>query len=131
MASFLVSNTCIVVLGLGSLAQDVHPNPEVHHLSYLLSITPSSQTQPQPSTPPVPQWWNTIDRVYLEKAGKRKKKTKVVSANQVSNGKCSMGKSLKTSQIPELAAEAGPKKGGIALVFTAEDVAVEGFCMSR
>ncbi|RWV81169.1 hypothetical protein GW17_00057437 [Ensete ventricosum] len=42
-----------------------------------------------------------------------------------------MGKSLKTSQIPELAAEASPKKGGIALVFTAEDVAVEGFCMSR
>nr|XP_009380866.2 PREDICTED: protein EXORDIUM-like [Musa acuminata subsp. malaccensis] len=98
---------------------------------FLLSLTPSSQTQPQPSTPSVRQWWNTIDRLYLEKAGKRKKKTNVVLANQVSNDKCSMGKSLKTSQIPELAAEAGPKKGGIALVFTAEDVAVEGFCMSR
>ncbi|CAL9101515.1 unnamed protein product, partial [Musa textilis] len=98
---------------------------------FLLSLTPSSQTQPQPSTPSVPHWWNIIDRVYLETAGKRKKKTNVALTNQVSDDKCSVGKYLKTSQIPELAAKAGPKKDGIVLVFTAEGVAVEGFCMSR
>ncbi|CAL9211487.1 protein PHOSPHATE-INDUCED 1-like [Musa acuminata AAA Group] len=98
---------------------------------FLLSLTPSSQTRLQPLTPSVPQWWETIDKVYLAKAGKKTKTTNIVLAEQVSDEECSLGKSLKTSQIPELAARAGPKKGGIALVFTAQDVAVEGFCMSR
>ncbi|WOK92176.1 protein EXORDIUM-like [Canna indica] len=95
---------------------------------FLLSLTPGSQTQP--STPSVPQWWKTIDQVYLAKAGKQKK-TSILLDGQVSDDKCSLGKSLKMSQISELAAKAGPQKGGVAVVFTAQDVAVEGFCMSR
>ncbi|KAJ8471314.1 hypothetical protein OPV22_025657 [Ensete ventricosum] len=98
---------------------------------FLLSLTPRSQARPQPLTPSVPQWWETITKVYLAKAAKKTTKTNIVLAEQVSDEECSLGKSLKTSQIPELAARAGSKKGGIALVFTAQDVAVEGFCMSR
>ena len=41
-----------------------------------------------------------------------------------------MGKTLKRADISKIAAKAGGKKGGIALVLTADDVAVEGFCMS-
>jgi len=45
---------------------------------------------------------------------------------------CSLGKSLKLSQLPALAAAARPAQaGGLALVLTAQDVAVEGFCASR
>ncbi|KAG6470915.1 protein PHOSPHATE-INDUCED 1-like [Zingiber officinale] len=95
---------------------------------FLLSLTPNSQ--PQLVAPSVAQWWSTIDQLYLSKA-RNKKKTSIVVAGQVSDEGCSLGKSLKMSQVSELAAKAGPKKGGIALVFTADDVAVEGFCMNR
>ncbi|KAA8538106.1 hypothetical protein F0562_027714 [Nyssa sinensis] len=42
-----------------------------------------------------------------------------------------MGKTLKRSKISELAQRVNSKSGGLALVLTAEDVAVEGFCMSN
>ncbi|CAD6337196.1 unnamed protein product [Miscanthus lutarioriparius] len=60
----------------------------------------------------------------------RKRKTPL----NVTDEGCSLGKSLKLSQLPSLAAAAArPAKGqgGVALVLTARDVAVEGFCMSR
>ncbi|KAG6473316.1 protein PHOSPHATE-INDUCED 1-like [Zingiber officinale] len=95
---------------------------------FLLSLTPTSQAQPL--APSVHQWWGTIDRLYLSKAGNIKKSS-ITVFSQVSDEECSLGKSLKMSQVSELAAKAGPKKGGIAVVFTADDVAVEGFCMSR
>ena len=93
---------------------------------FLLSLTSNPQTQ-QPLNPSVSQWWRTIDDLYMGKGAP--KKTHIQLANQVSDDKCSMGKSLKRTQIAELAAKAGLKKG-ITLVLTAEDVVVEGFCMS-
>ncbi|KAF2291567.1 hypothetical protein GH714_025687 [Hevea brasiliensis] len=42
-----------------------------------------------------------------------------------------MGKILKKSQITELATKVNSKPGGLTLVLTAKDVAVEGFCMSN
>ncbi|KAG8059377.1 hypothetical protein GUJ93_ZPchr0002g24533 [Zizania palustris] len=100
---------------------------------FLLSLTVAS---PAP-TPSVSQWWNNINTLYLSKAGSGKNgagpsSTEVrLAGRQVSDAGCSLGKSLKLSQLAALAAEASPKKGGIALVLTAQDVAVEGFCMSR
>ncbi|XP_047077985.1 protein PHOSPHATE-INDUCED 1-like isoform X2 [Lolium rigidum] len=99
---------------------------------FLLSLTSAS---PAP-TPSVSQWWDTIDQLYLSKAKGAaaqgpKTITQVALARQISDERCSLGKSLKLSQLPALAARAKPSKGGIALVLTAEDVAVEGFCMSR
>ena len=96
---------------------------------FLLSLTTAS---PAP-TPSVSQWWNTIHQLYLSKAkgANAKRATQVALAGQVSDERCSLGKSLKLPQLAALAASAKPRKGGIALVLTAEDVAVEGFCRSR
>ncbi|KQK01825.1 protein EXORDIUM [Brachypodium distachyon] len=96
---------------------------------FLLSLTTNSQT-PSPS---VSQWWNTINNLYLSKTNGAHASinTQVTLARQITDDKCSLGKNLKLSNIPELAAKAKPNKGGIALVLTAEDVAMEGFCMSR
>ncbi|XP_066370914.1 protein PHOSPHATE-INDUCED 1 homolog [Miscanthus floridulus] len=110
---------------------------------FLLSLS----APPRGAPPSVSQWWGTIDRLYLSKAagaaavgksgaygGKTKKSTRVVLAGQVSDEGCSLGKSLKLAQLPALAAAARAvtaKGGGLALVLTAQDVAVEGFCMSR
>ncbi|CAM0944056.1 unnamed protein product [Alopecurus aequalis] len=94
---------------------------------FLLSLTTAT---PAP-TPSVSQWWNTINQLYLSKTKGAKASTQVAVAGQVSDDMCSLGKSLKLSQFPALASKAKPRKGGIALVLTAQDVAVEGFCMSR
>uniref|UniRef100_A0A0E0HMT3 Phi-1-like phosphate-induced protein n=1 Tax=Oryza nivara TaxID=4536 RepID=A0A0E0HMT3_ORYNI len=109
---------------------------------FVLSLAAPLQAAPAPS---VSQWWGSIHRLYLSKAvavgknggahggggGGRAKNARVVLSGQVSDEGCSLGKSLKLSQLPTLAARARPGKGGVALVLTAQDVAVEGFCMSR
>ena len=107
---------------------------------FLLSLSAAPRASPAPS---VSQWWSSIHELYLSKAaaaavGKNGgkgtgavKTARVVLSSQVSDEGCSLGKSLKLSQLPALAAKARPAKGGIALVLTAQDVAVEGFCMSR
>ncbi|GAB4845030.1 hypothetical protein Ancab_038434 [Ancistrocladus abbreviatus] len=67
-------------------------------------------------------------QTYMKKAGK--KENRVVLTEQVTDESCMMGKLLKRSQISELAHNANPKPAGLNLVLTAEDVTVEGFCMS-
>ncbi|KAK1314354.1 hypothetical protein QJS10_CPA06g01986 [Acorus calamus] len=95
---------------------------------FLLSLTPRKTQLRSPNpTPSVSLWWKTVD-AYIVKA--KKKKTHITLANQISDDKCSLGKSLKKSQISLLAAKAR-NKGGITIVLTAKDVAVEGFCMSN
>ncbi|VAI49658.1 unnamed protein product [Triticum turgidum subsp. durum] len=100
-------------------------------LDFLLSLT----AEPQAASPSVAQWWSTIDQQYLSPASAKSngagEKTRVLLADQLSDGACSMGKSLTLEQITALAATASPKKGGVAVVFTAQDVAVEGFGMGR
>ncbi|KAJ1258652.1 hypothetical protein BS78_10G091800 [Paspalum vaginatum] len=105
---------------------------------FLLSLSSS----PAPSAAPsVSQWWGTIGRLYLSKAAaaaaggkdgaKKTTAARVVLAGQASDEGCSLGKRLALSQLPALAAAARPAAGGLALVLTAQDVAVEGFCASR
>nr|CAB3470030.1 unnamed protein product [Digitaria exilis] len=98
---------------------------------------PSSSSS-SPAAPSVAQWWSSINKLYLSKAAAAVSKNAggaAISRNArvVSDERCSLGKSLKLSQLPALAAMARPatNAGGIALVLTAPDVAVEGFCMSR
>ncbi|XP_078163248.1 protein PHOSPHATE-INDUCED 1-like [Carex rostrata] len=97
---------------------------------FLLSLTKI----PQSPSPSVSQWWNTINSLYLSKTSGAKfgqKNSNILLSNQTTDAKCSMGKSLTSVQIAALAAKARPKKGGIVLVLTAQDIAVQGFCMSR
>ncbi|KAK1257474.1 hypothetical protein QJS04_geneDACA009340 [Acorus gramineus] len=75
----------------------------------------------------VSQWWTTVD-AYVKKAGK--KPTRLTLSNQVSDAKYSLGKSLKKSQIAQLASIPN-NKARLTIVLTAQDVAVEGFCMSN
>ena len=107
-------------------------------VDFLLSLT----SAPQAASPSVADWWSNIDQKYLtpavttsaspnEGAGK---KSRVLVADQLSDGAdgaSSMGNSLTLAQIAALAGTAKPQRGGIAVVFTAEDVAVEGFGMGR
>ncbi|XP_020083073.1 protein EXORDIUM-like [Ananas comosus] len=102
---------------------------------FLLSLmAPAPQTQT--AAPSVSQWWGSIDRLYLSKAaaGEGEGKARILLGDQVSDEGCSLGKSLTTPQVAELAGKArgaAKKGGGIAVVLTADDVAVEGFCVSR
>ncbi|XP_057490294.1 protein PHOSPHATE-INDUCED 1-like [Actinidia eriantha] len=91
-------------------------------VDFLLSLNPSKA-----KTPSVSQWWQAIN-LYMKEAGK--KETHVVLTNQINDENCSMGKILKKSQISELTHRVNSKPGGLTLVLTADDVAVEGFCMS-
>lgn len=91
---------------------------------FLTSLTGA----PTAPTPSVGQWFGTIEQLYLSNAGATS--TRVLLDQQVSDEAYSLGKSLTLTQIEQLAAPLG-KKGGIAVVLTDEDVAVEGFCRSR
>ncbi|PWZ05667.1 Protein EXORDIUM [Zea mays] len=110
---------------------------------FLLALSGSAPPQGSPS---VAQWWSSVNQLYLSKAaaaaavskngahgGGGAKSARVVLSGQASDEGCSLGKSLKLSQLPALAAKARPAaaRGGVALVLTARDVAVEGFCTSR
>ncbi|GJN00290.1 hypothetical protein PR202_ga17711 [Eleusine coracana subsp. coracana] len=110
-------------------------------VDFLLSLSTAPRETGGPA-PSVSQWWSSINQLYLAKAvavskngaaAAPHKNARVVLAGQVSDEACSLGKRLKLSQLPTLAARARPSKppGGVALVLTADDVAVEGFCMSR
>ncbi|KAL6633517.1 hypothetical protein ACP70R_026188 [Stipagrostis hirtigluma subsp. patula] len=97
---------------------------------FLLSLTAA----PNAAKPSVGQWWGTIDQLYLSNsiaAANGATATRVLLDQQVSDEACSLGKSLTLPQVEQLAARAGGKKGGIALVLTDEEVTVEGFCRSR
>ncbi|KAK3159148.1 hypothetical protein QOZ80_2AG0146320 [Eleusine coracana subsp. coracana] len=96
---------------------------------FLTSLT-GAPTAPVPS---VGQWFGTIEQLYLSNAaaGSTSTSTRVLLDQQVSDEACSLGKSLTLTQIEQLAAPLGKKKGGIAVVLTDENVAVEGFCRSR
>lgn len=96
---------------------------------FLLSLNSSERRGSANHRPSVSKWWNTI-QTYLQKAGK--KQTHIALSNQVSDKNCSLGKYLKRSQIAELAHRVGSRPaGGLTLVLTGRNVAVEGFCMSH
>lgn len=97
---------------------------------FLLSLT----SAPSAAAPSVAQWWGTIDQLYLSTAAAAAANgaaTRVLLDAQASDEACSLGRSLTLAQVEQLAARAGAREGGIALVLTDEDVAVEGFCSSR
>ncbi|CAK9163555.1 unnamed protein product [Ilex paraguariensis] len=98
-------------------------------VDFLLSLTPHQTQQGlSPKAPSVSQWWQTIE-TYMIKAGKRE--TIIVLSNQLTDETCSLGKTLKRTDISKLAQRVNSKPSGLTLVLTAEDISVEGFCMSN
>ncbi|XP_027093985.2 protein EXORDIUM-like 2 [Coffea eugenioides] len=98
-------------------------------VDFLYSLNPSVKNAiSSANEPSVSNWWQKIG-TYMKKAGK--KPTNVVLSTQITDERCSLGKSLKNSHIARLARRVNPKPGELTLVLTSQDVAVEGFCMSN
>ncbi|KAK8941329.1 hypothetical protein KSP39_PZI009940 [Platanthera zijinensis] len=82
-------------------------------------------TQKQPS---VSSWWAMTAKYYFN--DKKSSPPQLTLGDQILDESCSLGKSLKNSDLAALAAK-GLRRQAINVVLTASDVAVEGFCMSR
>ncbi|KAJ1295681.1 hypothetical protein BS78_01G241300 [Paspalum vaginatum] len=119
----------VSVLYYGSFS----PHQKAVIADFLLSLSPRGR-QPQhhgfgaPGPAPAPsvaRWWETVDR-YVRKAGREP--PRVLLASQMHDEACSLGKTLSRAQVERLAARLGVAPGGVAVVLTAADVAVEGQC---
>ncbi|CAA7401654.1 unnamed protein product [Spirodela intermedia] len=86
------------------------------------SAATAAQQQPSVAT-----WWKTTERYYaLSKSA-----LPIISlGNQTLDDSYSLGRTLSTPQLVALAARGGQRRA-VNVVLTADDVAVEGFCMSR
>ncbi|WOK92178.1 hypothetical protein Cni_G00869 [Canna indica] len=77
--------------------------------------------------PSVATWWKTLAKYY---ATSKQPLPRLGLGKQVVDEACSLGKSLRSADLAKLATRGAPRNA-INVVLTAEDVAVEGFCMSR
>ncbi|EHA8588488.1 protein EXORDIUM [Cocos nucifera] len=89
-----------------------------------LPTTGGDQKQPEPS---VSTWWKTTERYYAQS---KTKFPTLMLGDQILDESYSLGKSLTDADIAKLASRGAPKNA-VNVVLTADDVAVEGFCMSR
>lgn len=83
----------------------------------------NSAKSPAPSAA---SWWKTTGKYHGGAAA-----TTVVVGRQFLDEDCSLGKSLKNTNIVYIAARGGHGPGVVNVVLTASDVSVDGFCMSR
>lgn len=88
-----------------------------------------SYSRPQVGEPSVSTWWKLTEK-YYELSSKKSAPLFLALGRQVVDESYSLGKSLTTKQIVQLASK-GEQKDAINVVLTASDVAVDGFCMSR
>ncbi|XP_072982086.1 protein PHOSPHATE-INDUCED 1 homolog [Typha latifolia] len=86
----------------------------------------ASLSSPQ-GEPSVATWWKTTEKYY---AKSKARFPTLTLGEQILDESCSLGKSLTDAQIAKLASR-GAQSNAVNVVLTAEDVAVEGFCMSR
>uniref|UniRef100_A0A6V7QWH3 Uncharacterized protein n=1 Tax=Ananas comosus var. bracteatus TaxID=296719 RepID=A0A6V7QWH3_ANACO len=103
------------------------PNQKAIVSDFILSLAPDGCDRSPTLPTSVAEWWETVD-YYVRKAGKRT--TEIILSNQISDAGYSLGKLLSRAQMSELAARLGVMRGGAAVVLTAADVAVDGFCTS-
>ncbi|KAK4559778.1 hypothetical protein RGQ29_008811 [Quercus rubra] len=94
---------------------------------FIASLSTSTPTKAQPS---VATWWKTTDKYYHLVNSKKPSTIGLSMGRQIIDETYSFGKSLSNQQIEELASK-GAQKNSINVVLTSNDVAVEGFCMSR
>ncbi|XP_027339049.1 protein EXORDIUM-like 2 [Abrus precatorius] len=94
------------------------------HFIKSLSSVPHSRRTRRPS-PSVFSWWRTTARY-------RGGPCTLTVGNQILDRTYSLGKSLKTTHLLALAVRKPTTRGNeIHVVLTSDDVAVDGFCMSR
>lgn len=93
---------------------------------FITSLSSSSSS----SQPSVSTWWKATEKYYLAIKSKNASPLSLSLANQILDESYSLGKSLKSEQIKQLAGK-GDQKNAINVVLTAPDVSVDGFCSSR
>ncbi|RRT59361.1 hypothetical protein B296_00042319, partial [Ensete ventricosum] len=77
--------------------------------------------------PSVATWWKTLAKYY---STSRTPLPKLSLGKLLLDEECSLGRSLRDADLETLAAKGAPRYA-VNVVLTAEDVAVEAFCMSR
>lgn len=85
---------------------------------------PAPQLQPEPS---VSTWFKTAQKYY---ANSKARFPSLALGSHVLDQSYSLGKRLTEKELLKLAARGAPSRA-INVVLTADDVAVDGFCMSR
>ncbi|URE19834.1 Phosphate-induced protein 1 conserved region [Musa troglodytarum] len=93
---------------------------------FVASLSPLPR-QKDSLEPSVATWWKTLAKYY---AASRTPLLKLGLGKQVVDEKYFLGRSLRDADLAKLAARGAPRNA-VNVVLTAEDVAVEGFCMSR
>ncbi|KAK8940656.1 hypothetical protein KSP39_PZI009939 [Platanthera zijinensis] len=91
---------------------------------FIASLYAAGELNPEPS---VSSWWGMTEKYY---SGSKSPPPHLTLGEQALDQSCSLGKSLKNADLAALAAKP-PQHRAINVVLTADDVAVEGFCMSR
>ncbi|XP_040382860.1 protein EXORDIUM-like 2 [Oryza brachyantha] len=98
---------------------------------FLLSLSspPAPSSSPAaagggPAPPSVASWWATTARYHPGAA-------RLSLGRQVLDGSLSLGRRLSETSLAALAARLSPHRGSIAVVITAPDVLVDGFCLSH
>ncbi|XP_066353141.1 protein EXORDIUM-like 2 [Miscanthus floridulus] len=92
---------------------------------FILSLSGSGSGPASALVPPsVASWWATTARYHPGAA-------RLSLGRQVLDPSLSLGRRLSESSLASLAARLGPHRGTVAVVVTAPDVLVDGFCLSR
>uniref|UniRef100_A0A0E0LW50 Uncharacterized protein n=1 Tax=Oryza punctata TaxID=4537 RepID=A0A0E0LW50_ORYPU len=98
---------------------------------FLLSMSSPSSSSAEdavvsggPAAPSVASWWATTARYHPGAA-------RLTFGRQVLDASLSLGRRLSETSLAALAARLSPHRGSIAVVITAPDVLVEGFCLSH
>ncbi|XP_062190930.1 protein EXORDIUM-like 2 [Phragmites australis] len=76
------------------------------------------------SAPSVASWWATTSRYHPGAA-------RLTLGRQVVDPSLSLGRRLSETSLASLAARLSPHRGSVAVVITAPDVLVDGFCLSH
>ncbi|KAJ6919837.1 hypothetical protein NC651_013704 [Populus alba x Populus x berolinensis] len=93
-------------------------------------IASVSSRRPITAQPSVATWWKATEKYYNLVKTKKTSPLLLSVGAQILDESYSLGKSLSSKQIVQLASKGG-QKGAINVVLTSSDVAVEGFCSSK
>lgn len=95
---------------------------------FITSVSSSTPKQEQPS---VTTWWKSIEKYYhlVNSKSKKSYSLSLQLGSQIIDDKYSLGKSLTSQQIVQLASKGG-QKDSINVVLTSSNVTVDGFCSS-
>ncbi|CAL1372691.1 unnamed protein product [Linum trigynum] len=102
---------------------------------FVVSLTSPASSSKQQQHPSVQSWWKSTEKYYnlVKSSNKHSSSSSSLSlslSSQILDESYSMGKSLSSKQIVQLASK-GAQSNAINVVLTSSDVAVEGFCSSK